>query len=958
MKTIQLAVWLLLGSVLHAQIPASLNVTSFTDFNYENVEPSNNYNFGYPVYADVLSQDPNTYQPEFDNRYFMSTFGPRHKEVETSNIGFFDYHKGSDITADVSFGGVTYSENNAPDIHCVCDGVVYEVFTGPDPESTGTGVFVTVKCDSSFHANPSWGNVYTAYRHLASVTNGLQVGDTLSIGDVVGVMGESGHTSTVHLHFSVIRLDGGHETNVHPERIFNPDSIPHLLNHLTTAEITQLKHTADEALFRIAVPYNMASIRALKVSLPNGLYEKTYDFEVVSELPEDDRDDNDAVDGLELFAYPFNRGHVCYQRVWDKYKDGEITTHYPACPDLGAGNFYPFLSEGLHQTPAYVLDLKVKDLPLNYDIEDLNIQLIDVWGYGVQANGVNQASDEHFAWAMITDEDDDAEEYENGTVDLTDGDLELVYDYSSHGNQTVGLLFPDLSIPNSATITDAFLQFRADASHSDVVNLVVKAEDTGNSADFTTANQNISGRDTTYASAIWQPAPWTIDDMGADQKCTGLAEVVQEVVTTQNWTTDSPLAFLITGTGRREAEGYSSSLWKNAYVYIEYTDEMALPPNEPPTVTLTAPSDGAIYLEPDTILLSADANDPNGNLSAVEFFVNDISIGVLNGSPYELSWEIPDYGSYTIKAVASDDEGLTASSATATISVLANEIDIQISDKNDDVEELENGIIWKTNSDLELCYDDYVSNSDGLVGHQHIGLRFQNVTVPQGASISNAYIQFTTDETDSDATEIVIRAENVDNASAFSYAAFNVSSRTMTTDSVSWNPPAWNSVGAAGADERTPNISQLIQTVVDRNGWSSGNSMVLILYGWDQLKRVAESYDGSVSGAAVLHIEFSENTQQNLSVNQTEAFTNMNSFRVFPNPVHSGFLTIEFLENNAEASHIEITDMMGRIMATKQRTNAQSPFVRFETRNRTPGTYVVKVWNDQSMIGVQKIVVD
>lgn len=419
MKTIQLAIWLLLGSMLHAQIPVSLNVTPFTDFNYENVEPSYNYNFGYPVYADILTEDPGPYIPELDHRYFMSTYGPRHKEVATSNIGFFDFHKGSDMTPVVSFNGVDYDENNAPDIHCVCDGEVYEIFTGPNPESTGTGIYVTVKCDSNFQANPDWGNVYTAYRHLASVENGLQQGDPISKGDVVGVMGETGHTTTVHLHFSVIRRNEGTQINVHPKRIFNPDAIPHLLSHLTEAEITQLEYSTNEALFRIAVPYNMASIRAINVSLPNGAYEKSYDFEEVSKLPEEERDDNDAVEGLELFVYPFNRGQDTYRRVWDHYDDDEITTDYPACPDLGAGNFYPFLNEGLHQTPSYVIDLKIKDLPANFDIEDLNIQVIDIWGYGVEANGTTQAANEHFAWAMITDEDDDAEEHKDGTVDLS-----------------------------------------------------------------------------------------------------------------------------------------------------------------------------------------------------------------------------------------------------------------------------------------------------------------------------------------------------------------------------------------------------------------------------------------------------------------------------------------------------------------------------------------------------------
>ncbi len=129
-----------------------------------------------------------------------------------------------------------------------------------------------------------------------------------------------------------------------------------------------------------------------------------------------------------------------------------------------------------------------------------------------------------------TDEDDDAEEYETGTISLTSPDLELVYD-GSHGNQTVGLLFRDLEIPNSATITDAFVQFRADDSHSDPADLNIHAEDSGNSADFNSSSNDLSSRDTTYYSGTWAPASWTEDDMHAAQKWTALEEVVQEVVT-------------------------------------------------------------------------------------------------------------------------------------------------------------------------------------------------------------------------------------------------------------------------------------------------------------------------------------------------------------------------------------------------------------------------------------------
>ncbi len=579
MKAILFILFMVLFSNLPAQRPIVLTVNPFTDFSYTDVEPNVAYNFDQPVFADILTTAPGNYVPSFNNRYFMSIFGPRHKSVATSNIGFFDFHKGADITANVDFNGTSFDEITPPNIHCVCDGEIYNIFTGPNPESTGTGIYVEVKCNDIFHANPAWSNVYTAYRHLTSVEPGLNVGDPVNKGDILGLMGSTGYTTTVHLHFSVIRRNTGTSINVQPRRIFSPTLTPHLISHLTTAEITQLSQSATEALFRIAIPHNQANIRAIEVNLTGTAYSKTYDFEAIGLLPETDRDDNDIVAGLELFAYPFNRGHSAYRRVWDRYEEGQIPAIYPASPDAGSGQFFPFLSEDLFQTPAYVLDLKVKDLPTGFNISDLSIKIIDIWGYGVEANGQNQPTNEHFSWSMIDVEENDAEEYETGTISLTSPDIDLVFD-AGHGNQEVGLRFEGLQLPKDANITSAWVQFRADASGSDVTNLTFHAEDHSNAALFTTNSNNISNRTTTAAAVNWQPNAWTIDDMNADQKLGGLTNIVQELTNRNDWTSNSPIVLLISGTGKREAEGYApTNLWKNAYLYIEYNDAIVLPIN-------------------------------------------------------------------------------------------------------------------------------------------------------------------------------------------------------------------------------------------------------------------------------------------------------------------------------------------------------------------------------------------
>ncbi len=133
-------------------------------------------------------------------------------------------------------------------------------------------------------------------------------------------------------------------------------------------------------------------------------------------------------------------------------------------------------------------------------------------------------------------------------------------------------------------------------------------------------------------------------------------------------------------------------------------------------------------------------------------------------------------------------------------------------------------------------------------------MRFNGVDIPQGATIVNAYIQFQADETNSEATSLTIEGEDIDNAPTFTASDGDISSRTRTTASALWSPVSWTTVGEAGPDQRTSNVGPVIQEIVNRSGWSSGNSLVIIITGTGT--RVAEAYDGVPAGAPLLHVEY------------------------------------------------------------------------------------------------------
>jgi hypothetical protein len=177
-------------------------------------------------------------------------------------------------------------------------------------------------------------------------------------------------------------------------------------------------------------------------------------------------------------------------------------------------------------------------------------------------------------------------------------------------------------------------------------------------------------------------------------------------------------------------------------------------------------------------------------------------------------------------------------------------LQVRISDISEDAEESPSGgIVDLGSSDLELIQDEYQDR-----GAQTVGLRFNNVGIPQGARILNAYIQFQSNETSSETTSLLIQGEAEDNAKAFSSTPNNISSRKRINVAVGWWPTEWTTIDEAGPDQRTSDISLIISEIVGRSGWSSGNSLAIIITGSG--KRVAESYDGDPSGAPLLHVEY------------------------------------------------------------------------------------------------------
>jgi len=185
----------------------------------------------------------------------------------------------------------------------------------------------------------------------------------------------------------------------------------------------------------------------------------------------------------------------------------------------------------------------------------------------------------------------------------------------------------------------------------------------------------------------------------------------------------------------------------------------------------------------------------------------------------------------------------------------------RIATQNDDVEEyVSGGGMYMDSSDLEMPYED-----TGKGTPQVIGLRFVNVDVPNGANISNAYVEFTCDETKggTEPVSLLIDGELTNDAVAFTANNNDVTSRARTTAQVVWTAANWTTTGQK---DQTSDISAVIAEIVGQSSWAKGNSLVLIFADNPGSPsagvRCAESFS-DVANCPLLHVEFSSKYASN-----------------------------------------------------------------------------------------------
>jgi Bacterial Ig domain/Repeat of unknown function (DUF5648) len=137
------------------------------------------------------------------------------------------------------------------------------------------------------------------------------------------------------------------------------------------------------------------------------------------------------------------------------------------------------------------------------------------------------------------------------------------------------------------------------------------------------------------------------------------------------WTPSRVGTYRITVAATDDASAHVIS----APILLNVKDPSVLPPkpaNRAPTVGLTQPDNGALVAVGASVSIAADAADIDGGIARVVFFADGNKVGEATTPPYRATWVATAAGIRSIYAIATDNEGLTATSIYRFVTVQAS----------------------------------------------------------------------------------------------------------------------------------------------------------------------------------------------------------------------------------------------------------------------------------------------
>jgi hypothetical protein len=496
---------------------------------------------------------------------------------------------------------------------------------------------------------------------------------------------------------------------------------------------------------------------------------------------------------------------------------------------------------------------------------------------------------------------DDAEQ-ENDEMDaLYDDDLDAGWegDPEDFNILTTGLRFQNVSIPNNANIDSAYIEVVShEMKDAEDVAILTLVGEASDNAATFDFDNLITDRPETNTKINWTVAQEW--GLWTTHRTIDISQIIKEIVSRPGWKAGNALAIMLKG------ENQGASEVENAREFESF--ENIADPEEG--------GDGKNHPErvPKLIVYYSSQY---GNI--------DVSI-VKNGATLT---DTLDNGQVVTVDVSSDDA----------------------EQENDEMDAL-------YDDDLDAGWEGDPEDFNVLT----TGLRFQNIAIPQGATIDSAYIQVVSHEMKDaeDIAKITIVGEASDNAATFDFDNL-ITERPNTNAQINWTvAEEWG----LWTTHRTIDISPVIQEIVNRAGWKAGNALALMLKGENQgaseveNAREFESFeniaDPEEGGDGKNHPERVPRLkvwyQMPTSVESFE--TEINPVLVYPNPATQGSINIEY--DFTPNSEINIYNSNGQLVS-KFIVNSGNSF-RGDVNHLSAGTYILEVKSNNKTL-INKVVI-
>jgi PKD repeat protein len=381
---------------------------------------------------------------------------------------------------------------------------------------------------------------------------------------------------------------------------------------------------------------------------------------------------------------------------------------------------------------------------------------------------------------------------------------------------STGLRFQNINVPQGATVVASYISIYPNTTKANDINCNIYVEATGNAEDFID-NPHIVNE--AYRPRGIYATAWVEDDLavGTYVNSPSLNVALQELFDRTDWTSGNSLAVMMIANEDvdKQIRFWHQEKWKNLPVtlYIDYRTDVIRPVADP-----NGPYTDGVIGEP-VIFDGTGSYDPDGIIVDYNWDFGDGSTGT-GLTPMHI-YAVD--GTYTVTLTVTDDDGTTdIATTTATIEPDTYSITLTIAADTDDATETAREKL-KTGDELNIrSYP-----GDTPWERTSTGLRFQDIGVPQGATVIASYISIYPHTTKANDINCNIYIEATGDAENFvdNPHIINEAYRPRGAYATAWVEDDL----AVGTYVNGPSLNVALQELFDRPDWTSGNSLTVMM---------------------------------------------------------------------------------------------------------------------------------